>query len=415
MTNTLFKFELPTLYARGKTGAVLTWDIEVEGNKYRMITGQENGAKSTSKWTIATAKSEDTDEQQAAAEATAKWKKKIKTHGYHEDVKDIDKAMSYVEPMLAHPLIAYRTDQKTGKIEKIDRTPYVKLPIMCDRKYNGFRQVTTVMGPKTRKGEPVKSAPHIFTALEPMFTKIPDLVMDGELYNHDLRHNLNELSKIASTKADHKITPEFLARSERIIRYYVYDGYGFSCPENISVKLSDGTQMGMLKDTPVVEATPCILRREALKILLKGIPYIVVVPYEMHPTIESAKVFFGEVVDDGYEGLILRRYDAPYQHDRTNDLIKLKPFDDMEVVILEVIDPGSGNWGGTGKTAMVRMANGKEFKATFKGGREQATKILLEKDKWEGQEVTITYCGFTGLGTPNHAQIDPNNCFKGDR
>ena len=43
-----FKFELPTLYARSKTGAVLTWDIEVEDNMYRTITGQLDGTKAVS-------------------------------------------------------------------------------------------------------------------------------------------------------------------------------------------------------------------------------------------------------------------------------------------------------------------------------------------------------------------------------
>jgi hypothetical protein len=61
------------------------------------------------------------------------------------------------------------------------------------------------------------------------------------------------------------------------------------------------------------------------------------------------------------------------------------------------------------------MDNGKVFDATFKGGREKLTQILKEKDDWIGQKVTITYNGWTGKGTPNYAQIDPNNCKVGDR
>jgi DNA ligase-1 len=401
---TLFKFELPTLYARSKTGAVLTWDIEIEGNKYRMITGQENGAKIISTWTIAEAKNvgqknETTPEEQAQLEADSKWKKKLKSGGYFEDVKDIDKPLAFIEPMLAHPLISKKTDKKTGRTIIVDRTSYVKLPVMVDRKYNGMRQVASAAGPYTRKGEIVKTAPHIYDALTTLFEKIPSLVLDGELYNHDLRHKLNELIHIVRTNADHKITPELLAESERIVRYYVYDGYGFT--------ISNGTE--------ITENTPCKDRRDALKILLKDTPYIVVVPYFIATTMDAAKELYGDFIDDGYEGAILRNADAPYQHFRTNDLIKIKPFDDMEVVILDVIDPGSGNWGGTGKTANVRMDSGKEFTATFKGGRDTVIKILKEKDRWIGQKITITYNGFTGKGTPCHAQIDPNNCLVGDR
>ena len=75
-----FKFELPTLYARSKTGAVLTWDIEVEDNMYRTITGQLDGTKVISSWTACKGKNigrknETTDQQQAEAEAVSKWKK----------------------------------------------------------------------------------------------------------------------------------------------------------------------------------------------------------------------------------------------------------------------------------------------------------------------------------------------------
>lgn len=396
-----FKLELPELYARNKDGSIQEWKVEVEGNKYRMIAGRHGGQMVASAWTIAEAKNAGkkgatTPEQQAEAEATSKWKKKLKSGGYFEDKKDIDKPLAFIEPMLAHPLISKKTKKVNGKEQTVivDRTPFVKLPVMVDRKYNGMRQVTSVMGPKSRKGEEVKTAPHIWEALEALFGKIPTLVLDGELYNHDYRHKLNELIHIVRTNADHKITPELLSDSERIVRYYVYDGYGFD---------------------DITEDTPCRERRDALARLLKDVPYVVVVPYEMAPTMDAAKALYGDYIEDGYEGAILRNANAPYQHFRTNDLIKLKPFEDMEVIIINVIDPGSGNWGGTGKTAIVRMSNGKEFKATFKGSRETLTKVLKERDTWIGQKVTMTYNGWTGLGTPNYGQIDPNNCMVGDR
>lgn len=417
MNNTLFKFELPILYARSKTGAVLTWEIKVEGNKYCMITGQENGGKTTSKWTVAKAmnvgqSNETTPEQQAENEAISKWKKKLKT-GYFENVKDIDTPLAYIEPMLAYPLISKKTDKDTGKTIIVDRTPDVKLPVMVDRKYNGMRQVASMVGPYSRKGEQIQTAPHIYEALTPLFQKIPGLVLDGELYNHDYRHKLNELISIVRTTV--KVTIELLRDSERIVRYYVYDGYGFNLPEDVLIEFPDGTKWKFPSGTAITEDSPNVLRREALKQLLKGIPYVVVVPYYMVNTMEESKKLYGEFIEDGYEGAILRNPNASYQHCRTNDLIKLKPYEDMEVIIVDIIDPGSGNWGGSGKTALVRMDNGKEFKATFKGSYEKAVKILEEKDTWIGQKVTMTYNGWTGKGTPNYAQIDPNNCAVGDR
>lgn len=408
MTNSLFKFELPTLYAQASDGkTVLEWDIEVEGNKFRTISGQRGGNKVTSAWTICESKNvgkrhQTTPEQQAEAEATSKWKDKLKTGGYWEDIKDIAKGYRFIKPMLAWPLISEKTKKKkdgTAEMVTIDRTDKLHFPgLMVDRKYNGMRQVTSEAGPFTREGEPILSAPHVADSVAHLFVQFPKLVLDGELYNHDYRHKLNEMMKIVRKSAVHELTPELLAKSESIVKYYVYDAYGFTV---------DGVE--------ITENTPCKKRRDALTKLLKGVKYIVPVPYFIANTLDEAYALYNQFVDDGYEGAILRNADAPYQHERTDDLIKLKPFDDMEVLIVDIIDPGSGNYGGTGKTALVRMANGKEFTASFKGDIATLKKILIEKDKWIGQTVTMSYTGWTGLGTPNSGQINPFDCFKGHK
>jgi hypothetical protein len=408
MTNSLFKFELPTLYAQASDGkTVLEWDIEVDGNKFRTVTGQQNGNKVTSAWTICESKNvgkkhQTTPEQQAESEATSKWKDKLKTGGYWEDIKDVAKGYRFIKPMLAYPLISEKTKKAkdgTASMVKVDRTNKLHFPgLMVDRKYNGMRQVTSVAGPFTREGEPILSAPHVADSVTSLFIQFPKLVLDGELYNHDYRHTLNEMMKIVRKTALHELTPELLAKSEKIVRYYVYDAYGFTI---------DGVE--------ITENTPCKKRRDALTKLLKSIKYVVPVPYFIANTMGEAQALYGQFIDDGYEGAILRNADAPYQHERTDDLIKLKPYEDMEVLILDVIDPGSGNFGGTGKTVHVKMADGKQFDASMKGDIATLKKILIEKDKWIGQTVTMTYNGWTGKGTPNYGQINPFDCFKGHK
>ena len=270
MTLNLFKLELPTLYARSSTGAVLEWDIEIEGDKYRTTTGQQGGQKITSKWTVAAVKNvgqanSTTAEQQAEAEAVAKWKKKIKREGYWEDIKDIDKKGRFIEPMLAHRLN--------------DHPEKVVFPCMVDRKYNGGRMVASIDGLFTRKGERYESVPHIAAALQPLFDKYPDLVLDGEGYNHDLRFKLNELMSILRTNKAARLTGEFFARSESIVRLYVYDGYGFN---------------GITSDTGNIK------RREALKALLKDIPYVVWVPFKRANTMDEVYAIYEEYVADGH-------------------------------------------------------------------------------------------------------------------
>lgn len=389
MTMNLFKFELPTLYARGEGGKVLEWDIEIDGNKYRTITGQQGGAKVTSKWTVAEAKNvgqanATTPEQQAEAEAIAKWKKKIKREGYYEDIKDIDKVSRFIEPMLAHKLR--------------DHPDKVKFPCMVDRKYNGGRVVASSAGLFTRKGEQYMSIPHIENALAPLFEKYPDLVLDGEGYNHDLRFKLNEMMKILRTTKGSKLTPELLARSEKIVRLYVYDGYGFD---------------------DITENTGNLKRRRALKELLKGIPYVVWVPFETANTLDEVYAIYQNYVEDGMEGAIIRMNDAPYVHKRSYDLLKVKPTEDSEGTIVKILE-GVGNASGIAAKATVRW-NGPdgpvEFDATFMGSLETRADILKNPDEWVGKEATFLFEGLTGKTPrrPNYGRIDPDNCFQGSK
>jgi len=227
--------------------------------------------------------------------------------------------------------------------------------------------------------------PHILKSLEPLFKKHPSLVLDGELYRHELRHNLNDLLSIVKKK---KYTKEDLAKSEDIVRYYVYDGYGF---DNIT------------------EATPCVERREALKKLLKDIKYVKVVGYVIPESETDLKEWYESFVADGYEGAIIRNADAPYQHKRTNDLLKVKPEDDSEAEIM-AIHEGNGAWRGCAKTATLWWKGVTEFDATFKCSHLTAENILKNRDTWVGKTVTFKYNGLTGKGVPNFAQIDPNNC-----
>ncbi len=68
--------KLPKLFKRTVNGKTLEWEIEVENNCFRTISGYTDGIKTTSEWTCCEAKNvgkknATTAEQQALAEATA--------------------------------------------------------------------------------------------------------------------------------------------------------------------------------------------------------------------------------------------------------------------------------------------------------------------------------------------------------
>ena len=117
------------------------------------------------------------------------------------------------------------------------------------------------------------------------------------------------------------------------------------------------------------------------------------------------------------EGAIIRNFEAPYEHKRSYNLLKVKPTDDSEGIILHIIE-GVGNASGLAAKATVvwNGPDGKtEFDATFMGSVETRQDILKNPDKWVGQEVTFLYNGLTGKTPkkPNYGRIDPENCYQG--
>lgn len=377
--------KLPRLFARGNSGKVLEWEIEVVGNKFRTITGSVDDQHVTSDWTIVSEgknvgkKNATTPEEQAFSEAESRWDKKQKSGGYWLNIKDIDKS-KFVEPMLANH---YK-----------DRTGKIKFPVMVDRKYNGMRQITTRNGQFSRKGEKIISAPHIFERVKHLFDKHPNLVIDGELYNHTLRFQLNELIKLVNKKKLSTVTSSDFNRSKEIVDYYVYDAYGF-----------------VIDDVEITRDTVCSERREALTKLLSCIDDVIAVEFRWANNDDEVMQIFDSDVDEGYEGSIVR-VNTSYQNKRTNDLLKVKSEDDDECVI-KSISEGTGNWSDTAKTATINW-NGNEFDATFKGSYEELQEVLKNQKQWCGKKVTFLYFGLTGKGIPNSARIDINNCFKGD-
>lgn len=255
-----------------------------------------------------------------------------------------------------------------------------------------MRCVATKDGLFTRKGEKYISVPHIQKSLEPFFKKYPTAVLDGELFNNDLRQQLNEICKLIRKTKHINITD--LNQSEKLVKYYVYDGYNF--------------------DMDTTELSEYNKRKRWIDINVVGsYKYIEKVTTEVITSQSQLDESYKKYLDDQQEGGILRNLNYPYEHKRSKNLLKLKSEDDDEAVIVEVIE-GNGNWSGTAKTATIKW-NNVTFDATFKGTQEQLSEILKNKQNWIGKQVTFLYNGLTGLGVPNYARIDVNNCIKGDR
>lgn len=157
----------PLLYKLDSTGRLRTWRMELDGGRYRTLAGLADGKQAESGWTTAFPKSKPTVEEQARFEVLAQYDHQLNRE-YHISADTVGTA-KIIEPMLAK---GYAGWPGSGYAQP---------------KLDGIRCIMTATGMFTRQGQPITAVPHLHAAAEHLFGNDPDLIIDGELYNHDLR------------------------------------------------------------------------------------------------------------------------------------------------------------------------------------------------------------------------------------
>lgn len=106
-----------------------------------------------------------------------------------------------------------------------------------------------------------------------------------------------------------------------------------------------------------------------------------------------------EVVRAGGEGLMLHLADAPYETGRSDVLLKVKPWQDAEAVVIGH-QPGKGRLAGMLGALKVRTPDGKEFSlgTGLSDAQRQAPPAL-------GTTVTYRYRDLTSKGLPRFASF----------
>ena len=371
-----------TLYKKDTTGKIRVWYIEQDDEKYRFVSGIKDRKLVTSEWTIAEPKNigkknATTAIQQADSEIKSEYEYQLK-HFYFENEEDIDKE-NYIKPILAKKYKDYK--------DKID---FEKEEWLVQSKLNGICCIATPDGLFSRKGERFLNVEHIKNALIPLFEKHPNVVLHGELYNYELRQELNKTVSLIRKTVN--ITEEDKKESEKIVQYHIYDGY----------------EIGG-------ESASYIYRQGKIDFYIDELNsnYIKKVKSTYITSYDELMSLFNQAIENGEEGLILRKAIMSYEHKRSKYLLKLKPEDDEEMTILDIKE-GTGNWSGVAKIITCKMDDGKIFDATFKGSIEDAKECLENKYKWIDKKVTINYNGKTAYGVPQYAQFNYRNCLRVD-
>jgi len=366
------------LYKRTSTGAIQVWWLELEttNGRYRTHSGQKDGAIVVSEWTNAKAKNvgranETTPGQQALLEVESGYDRK-KKDGYSTTV-DAAQSSTRFQPMLAKDYADYK-----AKINFSPQFPHLP-PVYAQPKLDGIRCIADAKGLWSRKGDRIVSCPHIEKALAPYFAAIPGLRFDGELYNHELKDNFNEITSLVKTL---KPSPEHLAKTAEIVQYHMYDS-----PMN-------GVDLFHARFSRIYDVVNEV-----------GKP-LVIVPTMPIFAEKALDTWYEEWLAMGYEGQMVR-IDGEYEEKRTNKLLKRKEFKDSEFVVLEILE-GEGNASGGAKVAWLQLDIDptRKFKADVVGTKAERVAILENADKLIGKKATVKYFAQrTPAGVPRFGKI----------
>ena len=360
------------IFKRDSTGGVRTWsyDIGTDGSNWawRTKSGVKDGKIVTSGWKVVEQKNigkvnETSLEQQAGLEADAEMMKKLE-RGYFTTLDVID-TFEKIKPMLA-------TKHEDAKYDFTNNVYY------SQPKLDGIRCIARKGGLWSRSGKEIVAVPHIAQELETFFNQHPNAILDGELYNHELKDDFNTITSLVRKS---KPTEEDFTESSRLVQYHIYD----------MVKMDDEEEK-MYQSNPFFSNRHSWIRDE----LRDATSLNIVETYHVSDQDQMDR-FYGKYLESGYEGQMIR-VDAVYeQNKRSKYLIKRKEFltDEFKVVSIE---EGKGNWAGYIKRFILELPDGTQF-----GGGVRGTQDVL-KALFESKEVpawaTLRYFTPTPDGIP---------------
>ncbi len=264
------------------------------------------------------------------------------------------------------PMLAHKFDDK-----RVDWS----LPVYIQPKLDGVRCLFTKDGAFSRTGKEFMNVAHIRTALLPFLNQHPDVILDGELYNHELKR---DFEKIISLVRKQKPTADDRLEAQKLVQFHVYDYFDGVIYDSYK------TRMQMLVTSDIYDR------------------HIKYVPAKLVDSYNYARELHADFLDQGYEGSIIR-LDGLYKHGRSYDLMKFKDFSDAEATIIGY-EEGKGKRTNTvGKFLMIDD-EGVEFGCPPGKGYnyKDLSNMLLNISDYIGQRATFTYFQRTKAGSYRH-------------
>ena len=223
----------------------------------------------------------------------------------------------------------------------------------------------------SRTGKEWKNIDHILQSLEPFFKANPNVILDGELYNHALR---DDFEKIISCVRKTKPTDADRAESRKLVQFHCYD----IIDESMTFDKRYKFVFDNLRDSYGVRTVATDLVDDDIK----------------------AQAYHRINLDNGYEGSILRTNDV-YKCGRSWSLRKFKDFHDAEAVLTDWVE-GKGKRKGTIGKFMAIDTDGNTFGMPVMDNFKKLQTMFDEMKTWVGKEATFTYFERTKAGSYRH-------------
>ena len=268
--------------------------------------------------------------------------------------------------MRKKPMLAYPVSDKPIDYSK---------PVFMQPKLDGVRCLIQYDNSKviaySRTGKEWKNIDHILFNLSSWFKLNPDVILDGELYNHDYKDNFEQIiSMVRKTKP----TDEARLESCKNVQFHCYD-------------IIDETKTFEERNKFITQVVP---RNHCVKH----------VPTNLVDDEIKAQAYHRINLENGYEGSILRTNDV-YKCGRSWNLRKFKDFSDAEALIVDWVE-GVGKRTGTIGKFMAQDEDGNLFGMPVMDKFKYLQDNFKKMQGYVGKTATFTYFERTKAGSYRH-------------
>lgn len=237
-----------------------------------------------------------------------------------------------------------------------------KPPFIVQPKYNGVRcravptmtQVDTNYLLLSSEENPIWSTPHINEELTKLHLKSE---LDGELYCHGM--SFEDIVSITSRTVN--LHPDY-----KLIKFHLFD---------------------IICNQPQ-------MKRQLIIENLRGIsPYIVVAPFWFCSTLDEVLKVYDNLINLGYEGIIVRNVLGPYERKRSTMVMKFKPKqgDSYEIIgYKEEVSISGQPKGSLGSLALV-SGDGQTFSVGSGFTEQQRSELWSKREELIGKFANIRY------------------------